>query len=72
MTFRAALLAALVVLAGCQVDIRVNVSRAPRATATACAWTSINHSGVEECHVNGPYLTPADLPPADTSSHLEL
>lgn len=38
-----------------------------------CAWSSLNHSGVEECHVAGP---PPDPPvtfmATDTTSHLEL
>lgn len=41
----------------------------------ACAWTSVNHSGVLECHVDGPYLTPLEvLEPSriDTSSHITL
>ena len=65
-------LVALVALAGCQVDIRLDVSLAPRATSEACAWTTVNHSGITECHVAGPYLRAADVMTADTSSHLEL
>ena len=38
-----------------------------------CAWTTLNHSGVTECHLAGP---PPDPPvtfmAVDTSSHLEL
>lgn len=38
-----------------------------------CAWTTLNHSGVEECHVAGPLPDPpVTFMAVDTSSHLEL
>jgi hypothetical protein len=62
MTWKTSLLAALVALAGCQ------VARPPR-----CDWTTLNHSGVEECHTAGPLPDPpAAFMAVDTTSHLEL
>jgi hypothetical protein len=38
-----------------------------------CAWTTLNHSGVEECHLAGPLPDPpGSFMAVDTSSHLEL
>lgn len=40
---------------------------------TDCAWTDLNHSGVEECHLAGPPpAPPASFMSVDTTSHLEL
>ena len=62
MTSKLTLLAALVALAGCQ------GARPPR-----CAWTTVNHSGVEECHLAGPLPDPpGSFMRTDTTSHLEL
>jgi hypothetical protein len=38
-----------------------------------CAWTTLNHSGVTECHLAGPPpAPPVTFMAVDTSSHLEL
>jgi hypothetical protein len=63
-------LAALVALAGCQVDIRLDVQVG--SGPPPCAWT-LNHSGVEECHVAGPLPDPpGSFMAVDTTSHLVL
>ncbi len=38
-----------------------------------CDWTALNHSGVLECHLDGPPpAPPVTFMAVDTSSHLEL
>ena len=38
-----------------------------------CAWTTSNHSGVEECHLAGPMpAPPVTFMAVDSTSHLEL
>jgi hypothetical protein len=67
---RPLLFAALVALTGCQVDIQVDVQVG--SGPPPCAWT-VNHSGVEECHVAGPLPDPpGSFMAVDTTSHLVL
>ncbi len=43
------------------------------ALPPACDWTTVNHSGVTECHLEGPLPDPpATFMRVDTTSHLEL
>lgn len=67
---RPLLFAALVALAGCQVDISLDIQVG--TGPPPCAWT-LNHSGVEECHLAGPLPDPpATFMAVDSTSHLEL